>query len=349
MRLICINKIEDFDQLRNLKGKEYLYIKIGNFYLGNPMNAIDLADFEGTLDISFESCKTLTRMHILTPNNKDNYAFFVHPGKTNIIVNEQDNVFYQYHVISKLISIHNENELQAVVAHYHQDNMSIELVNNLILTNPIVIPKGLRIIGHHKMIYIPQKDDEKNYANILDAEIVKYDSYIKIKNKDELAYLGDIANGNVVVSIHNNIDNFDMSGIYLKEFYGNLYIEGNGHSLGHGFIHSYQNYNGLITELMEGSSLRIANLGLNQIDYLGDSYYTGGFLGSHFDEHAKQHMYPGNVTIINCPVINCHFDTAEYGVGIYVGHEDRQTNIYRSYVENNRVSLKIINAIYGTD
>ena len=112
MKLIEIQTWDELEKkLNDLKGKNSLYIKIKCKDRRATIKVIDLKNFSGSIDISFEN-DCFYNLTVLTDNRKIN-AFFTNANKTVVVIDKRPflKIDYKKQVVKPIV-IHGEKEIR---------------------------------------------------------------------------------------------------------------------------------------------------------------------------------------------------------------------------------------------
>lgn len=311
MRLIEIqywNELEE--KLANLKGKDYLYIKIKCKKKKATINAINLKKFSGTIDICFEN-DGVYEITVLTDDNKNN-TFFTNAHKVVIVVDKRPFLKLNYKKIEvKPRAIHSEEEILG-------DNLPMVITENICLTKTLPNLNERQIDGNNFTVYL-SKDNINDVKYFYNANFIIYDRIISVNEAKDFYKLREINQGNVLVVLNKSITNFAMKSVDLINFTGNLYLLGNHNCLNNGTIFNVGQNVGLFGTVNPCANIYIENLGMNHLRFAGKiSHYCGCFIGSR--DTTKFYSREGNLFFRNCYVKNCALPKPIIEKGVLVGN-----------------------------
>lgn len=319
MRLIEIQSWNELEEkLANLKGKDYLYIKIKCKKKKATINAINLKQFSGTIDICFDN-DGVYEITVLTDCNKNN-TFFTNVNKVAIVVDRRPFLKLNYKKIEvKPRAIHSEEEIL-------DNNIPMVLTENVCLTKTLPKLSERQINGNNFVVYL-SKDNINDVKYFYNANFIIYDKIIFINEVKDFYTLKEIRKGNILVVLNKSISNFAMKSVDLIEFTGNLYLLGNDNYLKNGTIFNKGKNVGLFGSVNSCANIYIENLGMNHLIFAGKvPYYCGCFIGNR--ETTKFYSREGELFFKNCYVKNCVLPKPIIENGVLVGNP----NLYYGFV-----------------
>ncbi len=319
MRLIEITKWSEFHKkLQNIKGNEYIYVKILCQERKGKIEAVDLQRFKGTLEINFPNSNFAYFLNVCYPAGCSVREFFYNDDKTCIIMNYRGVLKFNYQELpKKIIAIFNEQQLLNEMDKMEQ-NCSLVLANDLFLKK-CVLKTSEKIDAAGFKVYLSKNDCFLSNA-FFNAQFVFYDHFLEIKKPEDWYILEKFSDGDLVVSVKNDLQNFAMRPINLANFSGNMYILGNGFSMNNVKVFFSNNSCGFIGELHPYANLYIENLGFKNFTFEGNKpVYCGTVLGSRV-KHGYQSP-EGKVFIRNCLIRNILLPESYLHTDVLVGDD----------------------------
>lgn len=312
MRLIEINHWKELNEkLQNLKGKEYLYVKINGVSRTGWTKAIDLKKFKGTLDITFANSKKFYFLEVQAPENVKMQNLFFNSEKATILLNCPGVLKIDYVPLPKqTVAITNETDLNQPV--YPNDILTSN--EDLVLTKKILLEKKIDVLGHKVFLSSKHKALQENFLN---AQFIYYDQLLEIQNISDWYALEKLTNGTTVVLVKNDIEILKMKALNLSKYSGDLYILGNHHFLQNGIIF-FSNASGFIEELHPYANLYIKDLNFQNLMFLGENpSYCGTILGQ---RNKKGYQSPeGNIYLENCWISDINLPNAFINTDVFIG------------------------------
>lgn len=317
MRLIEINTWGEFHKkLKDIKGNEYVYVKILCQERKGKIEAVDLQKFKGTLEINFSNENKMYLFEVSHPVDFSVREFFYNSNKACVTMNYRGVLKFVYRAIpKKTIAISSVEQLQKEI-NKTDKNRSLVLSNDLLFKNmPCQMQEKIDAAGFK--VFIPKTDIALS-SHFINAQFVFYDSYLEIKNVEDLHILEKFSHGNIVVSLHNDLKKFVMKPINLSKFSGNLYIFGNHCSINNGRVLISSVSGGFIKELHPYANVYIENLGFERLVFCGNKpYYCGTVLGmrTRFGYQSPE----GRIVLKNCWVKNVLMPESYLHTDVFVG------------------------------
>ncbi len=334
MKLIEIQTWDELEKkLNDLKGKNSLYIKIKCKDRRATIKVIDLKNFSGSIDISFEN-DCFYNLTVLTDNRKIN-AFFTNASKTVVVIDKRPFLKIDYkRQVAKPIVIHSEKEIR-------NDNLPMLLANNICLTRRMLTGlKEKQINGNNYVVYI-NKDNIYDTKYFYNCHFVIYDKIIFINEAKDFAQLKKIRQGNILVFVNQSISRFAMKSVDLISFSGNLYLLGNNHCLKNGTIFNSSKNAGLFGTINPSANIWIEDFGLDHLIFAGKiPLYFGAFVGNR--ETNKFYSNDGKVIFKNCYVKNCLLQESFIETGVLVGNPNIDYEFIDFFAYNNFCNKKAI-------
>ncbi len=316
MRLIEIKTWNEFhEKLKDIKGNEYVYVKILCKERKGKIEAVDLKKFKGTLEINFPDENKIYLMEISHPIDCSIREFFYNGDKACVTMNYHGTLKFGYHVIpKKTIAISNEQQLQKEM-NKATENCDFVLKNNLLLKKSFKIKKQINAAGFKVLL---SKNDMALAPYFINAQFVFYDDYLEVKKPEDLYMLENFFYGDVVVVLNSDLKNFIMRPINLSKFCGNLYILGNHFSLNNGRILVPSLSGGLIGELHPYANLYVENLGLEHLIFCGNKpNYCGTVLGMR--TKSGYQSPEGRIVLKKCWAKNIKMPDSYFHTDVFVG------------------------------
>lgn len=317
MKLIEITTWSEFHKkLKDIKGNEYVYVKILCQERKGKIEAVDLQKFKGTLEINFPNENKAYLLEVSYPVDSSIREFFYNGNKASVTMNYHGILKLVYHAIpKKTIAISNVEQLQKKV-NKPDKNRSLVLTNDLLFANmPCKMQEKIDAAGFK--VIMPKRDIALS-SYFINAQFVFYDSYLEVKKVEDLYTLENFSHEDVVVALHNDLKNFIMRPLDLSEYYGNLYIFGNRFSINNGRILVSSSSGGLIGELHPYANLYIENLGFEKLVFCGNKpTYCGTVLGMR--TKSGYQSPEGHIVLKNCWVKNVLMPESYLHTDVFVG------------------------------
>ena len=330
MKRIEIHHKKDLEKLKEIKGKEYIFLKIYPEFNHCTLEAIQLPNFYGTIDISFEESNKPFFYKILASSKQNTVAFF--ENVRNYQVHTSRNVVVKFNYLIQQITKYVSNMKQLEEAINDPKIKSIVIKNDLVITNQLPTTNK-EINVNYNVIYITQ-ENVKKLPFLKNSRIELVDKIFLINDIEDLSQLSELTNEKVVVSIEKDFTNFELASISLENFTGVMYFLGNEHKLSNGVIRGRRRV-GLFSKVHNYGSIFFQDFSLEKIKYTGSSTtFIGGFLGAR--KGISQNYYAsskGQIEFSNCHIKNCFF--CVYGrVNPFVGKPEEDFCFYSCSVKN---------------
>ena len=317
MKLIEITTWSEFHKkLKDIKGNEYVYVKILCQERKGKIEAVDLQKFKGTLEINFPNTNKAFLLEVSHPVDSSIREFFYNSNKASVTMNYRGILKFVYRAIpKKIVAMSNVEQLQKEV-NKPDKNRSLVLANDLLFTNmPCKMQEKIAAAGFK--VFMPKRDIALS-SYFINAQFVFYDSYLEVKKVEDLYTLENFSHEDVVVALHNDLKNFIMRPLDLSKYCGNLYIFGNHFSMNNGRILVSSSSGGLIGELHPYANLYIENLGFEKLVFRGNKpTYCGSVLGMR--TKSGYQSPEGHIVLKNCWVKNVLMPESYLHTDVFVG------------------------------
>ncbi|MCI8394665.1 MAG: hypothetical protein HFH86_04220 [Bacilli bacterium] len=346
MKLIELKQEHDLQKLKNLKGKDYIFLKVYASFEPDFIEAIDLVNFSGTLDVSFEN-KDLKPCFVYMESNSSRKWIFQNINKVDIIMPPKIKTNIKYTQLETEYHVKSEKDFQNIVlCRPVSDDLVIYLEQDLVLDRisweALAKYSGkIQIEGNRHKIYV----SDENFKNILEhssnislqgCQVILVDQVIRVFEYQDLLVLFSLKNGRVVINIENDLSRFEMASITLNQFLGSLIILGNDHTISNCIIKSNSYNAGLISSIHPTSNLEVSHLTFQhiQISSLRSVLYSGVILGQRVVKSnstiKQKHFMPGRISFDNCHIIGAKIPVALKKSGTFVGLGDDAIDIWNS-------------------
>lgn len=335
MKRIDILTYKDLEKLRNLKGKETIFIKIGK-ELPTKIEAISLKNFEGGIYLDYEEPKKYKKFLIYTDDPKTTITFFKDVRANQIVIQKSSLITFK--VIEKQNNYDVTNEKEFLKLLKNKNKSVLHLKNNLVLGSCPRIPENIKIEGNGRTIY---RAKENSTLNIPNTNFITVDQIISISKSSDLKKLEKLTTEVVIVTLTTDIKKFSISPISLENFTGTLILLGNNYSLKDGIIWNHKNEsNGLFTNIHLYATILIKDLHMKSIIFRGKSLYAGGFIGSR-NKGKKYHSETDEIYLINSSIRYCNFYETNY-VGNFFGQIEEGVHVINCFASNVRQNQNLI-------
>lgn len=335
MKRIDILTLKDLEKLRNLKGKETIFVKIGK-ELPTKIEAISLKKFEGGIYIDYEEPKKYKKFLIYTDDPKTTITFFKDVRANQIVIQKSSLITFKVIEKQNNYDVMNEKELLKLVN--TKKRSVLRLKNDLVLESYLRIPPNIKVEGYGHTIYTTK---ENSALNIPNTNFITVDQIISISESSDLKKLEKLTTGVVIASLTKDIKKFSISSISLENFTGTLILLGNNYSLKDGIIWNNKNAsNGLFTNIHLYATILIKDFHMESIMFRGKSLYAGGLIGSR-SKSKKYHSGTGEIYLINSSIRYCNFYETAY-VGNFFGQIEEGVHVINCFASNVRQNQNLI-------
>ena len=342
MKLIEIKEWNDFKKIENLKGNDYIFVKVYLTTFKGTIDAIDLRNFSGTIDLSFAYPQKFYKVTVRTSDIKKVQGLFKNVGKTQILMNQDVFLKITYDVKKKRVLVATEKDILEAVFKYPLENLVLDCQNDIVIRRDINIPATFSIETNGFMVFWPREQKIKTEKNCKNP--IYYDRLVKAKEINDLKVLEQITEGVPVVLFQNDFKNFACSSLDLTRFQGDLYLLGNGFCLSKGVILQNQESLGLISLLHPYANLFVKDLTLENLVFQGKHpLYCGGILGTR--ANLGMQGPEGQILFQNCVVKNCVFPKAFLENHVFLGNEMLESQMINCSFSNVYAQKK---ALYQT-
>lgn len=316
MKLIEIREWKDFRKLENLKGKDYIYVKVYITATKGIIDAVDLQHFSGTIDLSFAYPQKYYKVSVRTNDIKKVQGLFKNVGRARIVMSQNVFLNLAYVYQEKHVDVKTEKDILQAILKHPLENLVLDLKNDLVIQRDIDIPSTFTFQTNKFMIFAPRKENFCSRMNPL----IYYDHLVKVQDVQDLKTLKQISTGTTVVLFQNDLTNFVMPSLNLAHFQGDLYLLGNGFRLSNGVVLQKDESLGFISELHPYANLLVKDFTLENISFKGNKpNYCGGILGTRTSKGMQSPE--GQILFQNCIVKNCVFPKAYMENHVFLGNE----------------------------
>ena len=214
MRLIEINTWGEFHKkLKDIKGNEYVYVKILCQERKGKIEAVDLQKFKGTLEINFLNENKMYLFEVSHPVDFSVREFFYNSNKACVTMNYRGVLKFVYRAIpKKTIAISSVEQLQKEI-NKTDKNRSLVLTNDLLFKNASCKTKE-KIDAAGFKVFMPKRDIALS-SYFINAQFVLYDSYLEVKKVENLYTLENFSHEDVVVALHNDLKPWRYRGFFI--------------------------------------------------------------------------------------------------------------------------------------
>ena len=245
MKEIILTNAKDFHQLEELKGKEYIIIILSKKLNLQKIEAINLKNFKGTIEIKLEDPKTKLQLNVITTNPKKTYLFFYATTKVTLLNHAGNKVSYNY---IKEQEFDKESSIYNLIQHSDAIEMEQNLVLNTLLPNLSKLPingNGYCIYATKHIINILKQNKNCQNVSFFQADVI-----IPIRKMQDFHQLENYSTETVVLNLENDLGWDTWKPLNLEHFYGTLIILGNNKKIEELKIEdSNSNSIGLISEI----------------------------------------------------------------------------------------------------
>lgn len=339
MRRVELHQTSDILQLENLKGDEYIFLKIYKSFHPSILSAINLKKYSGTIDISFEDKKSKHECTVWTESSLSRNFIFKNIEKANILLPRQENWKIKYKNVLTNFRISSGKHFEKVAKDLKEQEKVIWQIDDDIAMNDFpfgffknyhgkIILKGNQHTFYLKQTDLWQKFLQEHEVCVENLSIALADHIFHIQKGEDFGIIKDLLKGNSVISISKDLKDFTMNSLSLSTFYGNIVILGHNHSLKNVTIRAtHPQISGFITSISPTSNLVISNLTLENISFQHSENckHAGVFLGKRVEvpENMTAHFMPGFVRLINCHTKHAVIPKAK-NMGALIGKSDDQ-------------------------
>ncbi len=343
MRRVELRHEKDLEQLQNLKGNEYIFLKVYKSFFPCSISAVDLKKFKGTMDVDIEDVSCV-RGVIKVPTGHSKRFIFTNIENSEILLPRKQLSAMKYQNIKSSFKIQSEKDLEYVSNNIcNQNSIVLHLIDDIAIESfPIHFLKSYAgkviIDGGNHYFYVKKELWEAFQANyqvvVKNLKLVYVDQFLSIKTKEDLQNLGQLKSGRVVANVCNDISNFSMDSICLENFVGSLIILGHNKKLQNIHIRSFDNTHGFISSINPVSDLKIYQLSFQNITgkHMGECREAGVILGKRGDvsKEALSHFMPGQILFSNCSVKSSLLPDSTF-YGTFVGQSDDEMDFDNCY------------------
>ena len=302
MQGISIKTKEDFEKLRNLKGKETIYVTV-DLNTSCSLEAISLKNFSGTIELFFPRKTKATLFRVKSQNEKKARYFFTDIERSRIGMNGSSQIKWDYIVTNTEFYVKDEKE---IIKHLKKDlpEISFHLEKDMVFNTLDTFGKKVHIIGDGHRLFWKKPNTSIDFQ---DTKVIQVDDILKVRYPKDLKTISKYQTETVVVSFQNSICYVNIDAISLFNFTGTMYVLGNGYAIRESSIRSSLKYLGLFSIIHPYTNLYIEDLNLEDVILSGkNATVVGGFLGMTYKtDHYMS--YPGHVVISNCKIKDSKF------------------------------------------
>ncbi|MCI8467305.1 MAG: hypothetical protein HFI08_03870 [Bacilli bacterium] len=347
MQKIELRSIQDLEKLEHLTGKGSLSIKVYSTFSPLMISAIDLKDFQGTIDLFFEKTemKPFLVNLVETPSKKWIFKNIEHV-KINGNIRAMNRV--QYQVVPKRFDIAKKEDFhKALALLVDQPKVIFNILDDIAMDSfPWQLFQNFKgkihFEGNYHQFYFTdpstwQKFIEQNRVSFSNMSITCAKRILSIKSVKDLNKISSFQAGTYVVVFENDLENVTMESLCLGNFLGTLVILGKGKKLHNVCIRSFHSAHGFISSIHPTSNLYLSNLKFQGITF--ERYLpceaAGVILGKRgfVNEQARGRFMPGWIHISNCSIKKAMLPNS-INTGIYVGEADDAMSVLDTFVKH---------------
>ena len=273
MQRINIKTKEDFEKLRNLKGKETIYVTV-DLDSSCSMEAISLKNFSGTIELFFPRKTKATLFRVKSQNEKKARYFFTDIERSRIGMNGSSQIKWDYIVTNTEFYVKDEKE---IIKHLKKDlpEISFHLEKDMVFNTLDTFGKKVHIIGDGHRLFWKNPNTSIDFQ---DTKVIQVDDILKVRYPKDLKTISKYQTETVVVSFQNSICYVNIDAISLFNFTGTMYVLGNGYAIRESSIRSSLKYLGLFSIIHPYTNLYIEDLNLEDVILSGkNATVIGGF------------------------------------------------------------------------
>lgn len=335
MRRVELHQVEDLKLLQNLKGNEYIFLKIYPTFIPTNICAVDLKKFRGTIDIDYENPRFISCTVKVTEGASRQFIF-ENIENVQILMSKPFFFSIRYKNIPNSFSLRTGTDLEKVSRNVmNQDRIILRFEDDVALQSfPVDFLKHysgkIQILGENHRLFLKDTEGWNQFladhsVHCQNLTVAQVDEVISIKEGQELQKLNFLKSGSVVVDICNDLCDFHMESIQLGKFTGNLFLLGHKKKIENVRIRSFHQAHGFISSIHPTSNLEVSSLHFRNItsEHLDKCKEAACILGKRgfVPVEARKHFMPGKILFSGCTIENVWLPQSS-NVGTIVGSSD---------------------------
>lgn len=336
MKMMLIQNETDFEKLRNVTGKEEIYIKISRILGFIDLKEIDLSNFYGNIEIVIEKPIGKRKIRVYTKTNKNNFVFCNVNPYTKIKIKGYCEIEYKRQE-KKKYGIHKEPDFKMLPKRI-LPNTLLYLKNDIALAKPFSEAfQNITVDCNGYTIYTTEEIQtswQKNRITWVNEKVKIVDCVIPLKDFDQLKDALEYPNGKVAVAINQNFENKEIPCTNLANFRGTLIVLGNCNYIQNcTLIDNFDRSLGLISTISNQANVLIKDLFLGKIHFpeVLNIINVGTLIGEKRKEQRKYQSMPGYTYFVNCHITDTYIPKTSYTSGVFIGFADDFTDLYNCF------------------